>query len=66
VDFRDQQQWSDPISSVTSEFSMADEWTEISMEVVAPDDPAVFHTRVTFTAGDGSVVLLDDVVQTIR
>ena len=66
VDFRDQQQWSDPISSVTSEFSMPDEWTEVSMEVVAPDDPAVFHTRVTFTAGDGSVVLLDDVVQTIR
>ncbi|MFT7609314.1 MAG: lysophospholipase L1-like esterase [Candidatus Aldehydirespiratoraceae bacterium] len=66
VDFRDQQQWSDPLSSTTSAFSMPDEWTEISMEAIAPDDPAVFHTRVTFTAGDGSVVRLDDVVQTIR
>jgi lysophospholipase L1-like esterase len=66
IDFRDQNMWTDPLHSTTEEFEMTGPepgWKEISITGTAPvgGSKPVFHTRLTFQAGSGSIIDIDDV-----
>jgi hypothetical protein len=64
IDFRDQNMWTDPLQSETETFTpLTTGWTQIEMEAIAPVATArpVFHTRLTFQAGSGSIIYIDDV-----
>jgi hypothetical protein len=69
MDFRNQGDGagtSTPMQTATETKSLTTSWQEFSMTAMAPVGAAnpVYHTRVTFTAGAGSVDI-DDVVETL-
>ena len=56
--------WTDPLRSTTEEFYFTEGvWREISITDTAPvgGSRPVFHTRLTFQAGQGSTIDIDDV-----
>lgn len=63
IDFRDQNMWTTPLQTTTDTFNPTTDWAEHEMTVVAPTDTPnpVYHTRLTFTAGNGATVNIDDV-----
>ncbi|MBU8870206.1 MAG: T9SS type A sorting domain-containing protein [Gemmatimonadales bacterium] len=63
MDFRDQEMWTTPLQTETEAISLTTGWEQYSMTATAPVGAAnpVFHTRVTFTAGEGAIVDIDDV-----
>ena len=66
IDFRDQTMWTQPLASTTEVFTLDTDWQQITLQATAPEDPdrAVFHTRLTLGAGEGSVVHVDDIDMT--
>lgn len=68
IDFRDQEMWTAPLESYTKSFTLENSgWTFLEMSATAPFGTAnpVFHTRLTFQAGSGSTVDVDDVVMSV-
>ena len=63
LDFRDQEMWTSPLQSETQAFSLTTAWQEftISATASAGGPRPVYHHRVTFQAGVGSTVSLDNV-----
>jgi hypothetical protein len=66
IDFRDQTMWTEPIASTSEMFTIGADWQQITLQATAADAPdrAVFHTRLTLAAGEGSVVHVDDIEMT--
>lgn len=68
IDFRDQEMWTAPLQSDMESFTLeGTDWTLLEMAATAPSDTAnpVFHTRLTFQAGSGSTVDIDDVFMSV-
>ena len=63
LDFRDQEMWTSPLQTETQTFSLTTAWQSFTVSGTAPSDGPrpVFHHRVTFQAGFGSTVSLDNV-----
>jgi lysophospholipase L1-like esterase len=63
IDFRDQNMWTEPLETETFTFDLSTGWQEKTMTAIAPvgGSNPVFHTRLTFQAGNGSRVDIDDV-----
>ena len=63
MDFRDQKMWTDPLESTTRTHTLTNGWQKFDMCATAPTGTAnpVFHTRLTFQAGAGSKVDIDNV-----
>ncbi|MDP6934476.1 MAG: hypothetical protein QGG40_16240, partial [Myxococcota bacterium] len=67
LDFRDQTMWTTPLQSEEESFTLSTSWEPVSFSATAPttdDGNPVFHTRVTFQAGEDSTVDLDTLVMT--
>jgi hypothetical protein len=68
IDFRDQEMWTAPLDSWSETSGKPcveiEGWCQLTMSATAPSGTAnpVFHTRLTFQAGSGSTVDIDDVV----
>jgi lysophospholipase L1-like esterase len=67
MDFRDQKWRSTPLQSATETKTLTTDWVQYSMTATAPTGAAnpVFNTRLTFTAGAGDTVYIDDVVMSV-
>jgi lysophospholipase L1-like esterase len=67
MDFRDQRWRSTPLQSATETKTLTTDWVQYSMTATAPTGAAnpVFNTRLTFTAGAGDTVYIDDVVMSV-
>jgi hypothetical protein len=63
VDFRDQMWRSPPLQSATQTKHLSTDWQPFTMTATAPTGAAnpVFNTRLTFTAGVGATVDIDNV-----
>ena len=56
MDFRDQEMWTAPLASTTETVTLTTDWTEHTVTATAPDG-AVFHTRLTLSAAQGTVAI---------
>jgi lysophospholipase L1-like esterase len=67
MDFRDQKWRSTPLQSETEIKVLSTDWQQFTMTATAPTGAAnpVFNTRLTFTAGAGATVYIDDVVMSV-
>ena len=71
IDFRDQEMWTAPLDSWSETFgkpcSESEGWCQLTISATAPSATAnpVFHSRLTFQAGSGSTVDIDDVVMSV-
>ena len=68
IDFRDQEMWTEELTSTTETVVLTTTWQPYNMSVMAPfgTPRPIFHTRLTFTAASGDTVDIDDVVMTVR
>lgn len=67
IDFRDQEMWTEPLQTSVEAKVLTTEWAPYSMSATAPSGTSnpVFHTRLTFQAGIGSIVDIDDIVMSL-